>query len=112
MANFTMRENDTLPIIGATLSDPNGIIDLTGASVAFHMNVAKGGTPKVNAAASIVGDPTLGVVEYAWIAIDTDSPGTYNCEWEVTFANGKILSCPNDSYDTVTILADLESELD
>jgi hypothetical protein len=112
MADFLIRENDTLPKIRATLTDPDGIIDLTGATIRFHMNVTKGGTPKVNALADVVGDPMLGVVEYAWIATDTDSPGDYFAEWEITFSGGDILSIPNDSYIDIQILPDLESELD
>ena len=45
-----------------------------------------------------VGDPTLGILEYQWVAPDTDEPGTYLIEAVVTFASGAIERFPQRSY--------------
>lgn len=114
---FTIKENDLLPVLSATLRDANGAVDLSGAtSVTFLMNIRKGGTTKVSGTCSILqvgdgSDGSKGMVQYAWVDTDTDVPGTYNAEFEVDFA-GKKLTFPNDSYAVVQILPDLNSEED
>ena len=44
------------------------------------------------------GDPTLGILQYDWIAGDTDTVGTYLIEAIVTFASGAIQRFPQRSY--------------
>lgn len=81
-------------------------IDLTGASVRFHMR-APDGTLKIDAAAVIDGAPTSGVARYNWVAADTDTAGCFISEWEVTYVSGAIETFPNDSHETITIFEDL-----
>lgn len=107
MADWTMRQNDRLPSIAATLKDATGAaIDLTGATVKFQMNAASGGANKVNAEATVVSD-VAGTVQYDWAAGDTDTAGDYVGCWEITFASGKKLTCPNGSNYSITIVTDL-----
>jgi hypothetical protein len=102
-ADFTIKANDRLPSIQATLS-----ADLTTAtSVKFIMKTIAGGTIKVNTTATIV-TPASGVVRYDWLAIDTATPGSYQAEWEVTWTGGKKQTFPTLTYHTVDILADLD----
>jgi len=106
MADWTMRQNDRLPSIAATLKDATGAaIDLTGATVKFQMN-ATGGANKVNTAATVV-SAALGTVQYDWAAVDTDTAGNFEAAWEITFGSGKKLTCPNGSNYTITIVGDL-----
>ena len=49
------------------------------------------------------GDPTLGILQYDWIAGDTDVPGIYLVEAIVTFAGGAIQRFPQRSYLEVII---------
>jgi hypothetical protein len=116
MADFEIKENDTLPKIQYQLQDSVGNINLTGATVLFIMSLTKGGTPKVAAAATITA-PTTGMVEYQWLAADTDTPNdpddeadVYLAEWQVTIG-GQVITVPNDGYITVRIIPDLNSEL-
>ena|SRR4249920_449759 len=44
------------------------------------------------------GDPTLGILQYDWVAGDTDTAGTYQIEAVVTFASGAIQRFPQRSY--------------
>ena len=51
---FYIKQNDTSPIMQATLQDADGnAVDLTGSSVRFHMRPLGGTTITVDAAASI-----------------------------------------------------------
>lgn len=107
MADFTIKANDRLPSIQATLS-----ADLsTATGVNFIMKSAQGNTIKVNAAATIVSSaapPTGSVVRYDWIAADTATPGSYQAEWQVTWTGGKKQTFPTLTYHSVDVLADLD----
>lgn len=102
-ADFTIKAFDRLPSIQATLS-----ADLTTAtSVDFIMRPASGGTVKVNDAAVVV-DAAAGVVRYDWLLEDTDTPGSYQAEWEVHWPSSKTQTFPTTSYHTIDVLADLD----
>ena len=112
MSDFFLKRNDLLPVLAATLEDADGAIDLAGATVKLLMRDRALGTVKVNAAATVVqvGDGTdgsKGKVSYTWAGTNTDTAGTYDAEWQITFSTGKTLTVPNDVYDSVVIVADL-----
>ncbi len=104
--DFTIKKGDLLPAITATLSDANGVVDLTGSTVKFIMTSVRSSTPQVNAAAVIV-SPTAGSVRYDWAGTDTNTPGDYKAEWEVTLPSTKKLTFPNDGYLWVQVIGDL-----
>lgn len=104
---FYIKQNDTGPAIVATLQDANGnAINLTGAGVRFHMRSVSGGNPVVDAAATVV-TALSGIVRYNWVAADTDTVGTYQAEFEVTYADASIETFPNDGYIAVQIIDDI-----
>lgn len=104
---FWIKQNDTAPAIQATLKDADGnVVDLTGATVRFHMR-ASDDTTKVDAAASITSPPTGGIVSYGWVAADTDTEGRYRAEFEVTYSDGTIETFPNSEYIIVLIMDDI-----
>lgn len=93
MADFDIGKGDLLPVIEGTLLEDGSPVNLTGATVLFRM-VNASGVVKVAAAATVVGVLT-GDVEYGWAGTDTDTAGTYQAEWEVTFTGVKPLTFPN-----------------
>ena len=108
-ADFTLKAHDRLPAIQATLLASDTAVDLsTATGVKFIMATAVGATPKVNATA-VIEDAAAGVVRYDWLAVDTDAPGSYLAEWQVTWADGRKQSFPTLTYHTVDVLADLDN---
>tara|TARA_R110000822_G_scaffold68652_5_gene167029 strand:+ start:608 stop:931 length:324 start_codon:yes stop_codon:yes gene_type:complete len=106
MMTFRIKQNDTSPQIEAVLSDAAGTaIDLSGAAVRFHMRRA-GGAVVIDAAATIV-TAAAGLVRYVWLAGDTATAGSYQAEFEATYADGAIETFPNAANIQIDILADI-----
>ena len=98
---FSIKQGDTRPIIQGTVLAP---VSLTGATVRFLMRLRSDASSKVAAAGVVTSVLTM---EYSWVAADTDTPGIYEAEFEVTFSNGKIETYPNFEYIIVTVLAEV-----
>lgn len=103
MSEFNIKQNDRLPKLRANLAIDGVALDLTSCTVAFKMRLCGASTLKVNAAATVVGVPTTGVVEYTWAAGDTDTPGRYDAEFEVTVSGGQIFSTPTVGFLRVNV---------
>ena len=104
---FTIKQNDTSPQIAATLQDGDGsAIDLTSATVKFHMKKIGAATATVDANATILNANT-GSVKYAWVSPDTATAGSFLAEFEVTYTNGGIETFPNDQSIAILITEDL-----
>ena len=104
---FYVKQNDTSPAMLATLQDANGAaVGIVGASVRFHMRTIGSSQVKVDATAVIV-DAEGGEVRYDWLAADTDTIGSYQAEFEVTYADASIETFPNDGYIRVEIIDDI-----
>src|SRR4051794_12708505 len=110
MADFTMKANDTRPSIVAHLDyDDGSEPDLSdpATTVQFIMRkVVTSGTvpaPKVKAAA-VIEDAAQRIVRYDWLPTDTNTPGDYLGEWEVTFPDGGVQTFPTAEYHDITIL--------
>jgi hypothetical protein len=109
LTTFTIKQNDQLPIIQATLYNGDGTpIDLTTASsVKFLMRSLTGSQAvKVNAAATI-DTAASGIVTYAWAAADTDTAGQFQAEWQITWPGPKKQTVPNSTYFDVIVIDDI-----
>lgn len=115
MADRTFKANDTWPPLAAVLSDANGPIDLTNATqVKLLMRT---GSTLVSGLCQLDTNPitgarldrTLGQVFYVWVRGDTAIVGDYQVEFEITWAGTTPTTetVPNDSYDSISIIADL-----
>lgn len=108
MTGYYIKRNDTKGMISCSLIEGDGsAADLSGASVKFMMRLEGRPSPKVNAAAVVLGDPSQGVVSYQWLEGDTDRAGDYEAEWQVTYADGRVATFPSDGYIPVRITADV-----
>lgn len=104
---FFIKQNDTQPAFQAVLEDGAGDpINLDGASVRFHMRAIGAASVKVDAAASVI-LAVSGIVRYNWSADDTDTVGSYQAEFEVTYADASIETFPNNGYVRVEIIDDI-----
>jgi hypothetical protein len=105
---FFLKRNDTAPSIRATLKDgSDAAVNLTGATVKFHMRTVFGNTTKIDATANIIAPETNGVVQYNWTTADTNTPGTFFGEFEVTHSDGTVETFPNNSFVTVEVTEDI-----
>ena len=105
--SFYIKQNDTVPSLRAALENGSGdAVDLTNATCNFHMRPLGGTTITVDASAQIVTEAT-GIVQYNWIAADTDTVGSYQAEFEVTYPDGTIETFPNNGYIRVEITDDI-----
>ena len=104
---FYIKRNDTSPSMLATLQDASGnAIDITAASVRFHLRPIGSQTVTVDEAATIV-TAIDGLVRYDWLAADTATIGSYQAEFEVTYADSTVETFPNDGYIRVEIIGDI-----
>lgn len=110
---FTIKQNDRRPLFVVALKDDFGElteapVNLTTAStVVFNMRTATGGTIRVNRGGAAITNAAAGEVTYSWGTADTALNGSYEAEVEVTWADGKVETFPNNSYWTVTIVDDI-----
>jgi len=103
---FSIKQNDTSPSLQATLKDASlNPIDLTGATVMFHMKSVDG-TVKVDRQMTITNEAG-GVVQYDWQSGDTDTVGTYYVEFEVTYADSSVETFPNNGNRAVSVVREL-----
>ena len=109
LSSFDIKQNDTRPFLREQLVDSNGnaINLLDAASVKFIMATPSGAV-KVNAAA-VIEDALSGRVRYEWATGDTDTSGGFRGEFQVTLANGDILTVPNATYMKIRIKPELGS---
>lgn len=104
---FYIKQNDTRPIMSATLIDGNGAtVNLDGATVVFKMRAVGGSVAKIDSSASIA-EATKGKVTYTFTASDTNTVGEYEGEFEVTFAGGGIQTYPNNKYIEIEVVDDI-----
>jgi len=104
---FYIKQNDTAPIILVTLKDGNdAAVDLTGATAIFKMRPVGQTTVKTDSAA-IIHNADAGQVRYEWVAADTNTIGSYEAEFQVTFVDGKIETFPNADFIRITITDDI-----
>jgi len=105
---FYVKQNDTSPALRATLKDHDGNgVNLTGATVVFHMKPARGSTAKVSNGVCSLVDDANGLVEYLWNSGDTDTTGTFYGEFQVTYADSTIETFPNKDYIRIKIVSEV-----
>lgn len=106
MSTANVKRGDTKGIFTDVLTLDDVAVDLTGCSLRFIMRRRGKPAKAVNQVATIT-TPATGEVSYQPVDEDVDTEGVYEQEWEVTFPSTKILTFPNNAFNTVNILRDL-----
>ena len=111
MATYYIVQNDAEQVMDAYLKNADKTaIDLTDATqVHLHVGKAGGGVADTtgDAAASVIGDPTLGHVRYTWKGTNTIAAGDYDAEFEVRWPGGIIRTVPSKKPFKVVIGAEV-----
>ncbi len=102
-----IKQNDTAPAFSATLLDSAGnAVNLSGATGLFLLKHTRTRELKVSSAIVIV-SAVAGTVRYDWVTGDTDTPGDYDAEVQITFSDTTIETFPNGDYHRLIVLKDL-----
>ena len=105
---FYIKQNDTASFLTRDLKDAFGApVNVTGAGIKFSMRVKPAGTVKVDAASAAIVTAGTGRVRYEWTAANTNTADEYEGEFQVTYANGKIQTFPNDGHIPIVITDDI-----
>lgn len=104
--SFTIKRNDRSPSIISALTVDGSPVNLTNCSVRFVMKEEGADSAKINAAATIA-SASGGLVQYDWQVGDTDTPGVYIAEWEVTFYGNIKRTFPPDGFLSIVVEDDL-----
>jgi hypothetical protein len=112
MADFEMKANDLKPSIAATLGfegvTPSSPLEGTVQFIMRRIGVTPAATSAKVTGDAVIVDAAAWQVRYDWAPGDTNAPGDYVAEWEVTDALGKPQTFPGDSYHSVKIYPDLD----
>ena len=105
---FYIKANDTASFLTRDLKDAFGApVNVTGASVVFSMRVKPAGALKVTRQACAIVTAGTGRVRYEWTAANTNTADEYEGEFQVTYANGKIQTFPNDGHIPIVVTDDI-----
>jgi len=100
---FHLKRGDTGPSLqGSIVDDEGNAVNITGASVQFHMRQRGSGSVKVDKPATI-SNASEGDVIYNWEVEDTNEAGIFEIEWEVTFSDGTVETFPNQGFNVIRI---------
>ena len=110
MASFFLKQDDTAPVFQYTVLDEDSVaINLTGATVTFYMQ-DENGIEVITAGSVTITDATNGVVEYQWLAADSDVAGIFFAEFVITFSGGTIRTSPDPGSIQVVISGSIRGD--
>jgi hypothetical protein len=100
-----LTQYDLQPVYSVTVVDSSGsVIDITGATIRTTMRLENSTTLAINrsTAGITLTDATAGQFEYQWQAGETDTPGSYDIEFEITPSAGGKFTLPNPTLSQST----------
>ena len=108
-ADIVYKKNDRRPFVDITLTDANGVVDLTNVDVKQIMQEDATGDLILNSSCEIIFQATTaGVVRWQPSSSASALTGHFRMSFQGTFADGRPATFPNDDYLTVLILEDLD----
>lgn len=103
---FVLKRNDTSSALLYAITPAS--VSLVGATVVFNMRDKSTKTAVISRSAAVVYISTVNpTVRYNWLPADTDTAGTYEGEFEVTYSDGTIQTYPNTDYIDIKIYEDI-----
>ena len=113
MADFTIKRGDwgSSESVDVALSDQDGAIDLSTATVVKLLFKTKTGSTTYSRNCTVTG-AVAGAVSYEFTAADASSGptsvvNTFDIEWEITWSDGSITTVPNEGFKELAVVADL-----
>jgi hypothetical protein len=109
MGTFYIKQNDTAPNLLVTLKDGSGNgVNVIGATVVFNLRDGKTKAQKINDGSCTLINGAGGTVQYVWGSGDTNTPGVWLGEFQVTYSGGGIETFPNNKANTLYIVVTSE----
>ena len=104
MADFTIKQGDTAPVLTDTLtySDETSV-NLTGATVNLVLRQLTANAPMLNKSATITSATNPATVSYTFTAQDTANAGQFVGNWVVAFSGGSQMTFPTVGDLEVTV---------
>lgn len=109
LGGSVLKEGDTEPNFEAQLLDgdnqPVVLDNVTDSDLSFHMRQRGAPSTKIDSDSMTITASDQGKVKYEWAddGSDTDAPGTFDAEVELTDSDGEITTFPGDGYVTIQI---------
>lgn len=100
-SDYYIGYQDGLPIIRSTLSDENGPINLTGATVTLYIH--KVGTSTNRSIVGVITSAALGQVQYTFTAAISTPAGRWWAHQKADYGGGQVLTVPNQGADKVWV---------
>lgn len=105
---FHIKQNDTRPVLEIFLrDDKDRAVDITGATVVFHMRDSADNSAVVSSGSVTVVSAVNGRVSYSWASANTATAMVAQGEFQVTFVSGDVETFPNDGYIKIVITDDV-----
>lgn len=104
-SNVTLKTGDQGTVINGSIREPNGSMPPLETATAIILVIKSSGGSVVRRVGEVV-SATTGAVRYTTVAGD-HTLGTYQAEWEVTYASGRVQTYPGKGYLTIEVGADL-----
>ena len=103
MVKYTVKQGDNGRVIRAQLQDDAGFVDLTdagpyGEAVSVEFKLRMRGSSFIDYGAADIEDAENGIVAYVLQDGQTDVPGYFLGEFQVTFNDGAKITFPSGSY--------------
>ena len=104
MLKFTIKRGDTSPALKFKLLPDS--VSLAGASVRFKMR-ERGGATLIDQPAEILTVFEPAVVAHLWAPGETNTPGRFEAEFQVTYLDGTVETFPNLGFIEVFVTEDV-----
>ena len=109
--SLKVKKGKTSPFVQFRLFDMDTFlpVDLTGAQIKFFMEGPEDSTDvkRIEGEGEVVVSPLTGIGKYEWNPGETEIPGSYRADFEVTLSDGTQVRVPEGrEFITITIEGD------